>query len=139
MNIGQPTDAIIAKIESRRDAWRAYFRGWRMLFWTCGVLGVAASVLAAAEKVTGISAPYFAALSSVCMALIGFTNPQRRAIAYLRAWRLLDGALLRHEAGNLGLSDLVETVERGESIIAEADEQPPGSPAAKAPSPNKLT
>jgi len=117
---GAQLEPVVKNIEKRHRAWFRYFRRWRALFWTCGVVAATASALAAA-KVAGEAAPYFAVLSSAAVAVLGFTNPQRRANAYVNAWRILGSALLRYQVGQCELSDVIEAVDRGEASIGEAD------------------
>ncbi len=118
---GTSQESIIATIRDRHNAWFGFFRWWRLAFWACGVLGAGASTVAAAENVSGAAAPYFAALSSLCFAIIGFANPQRRANAYVSAWRTLGTALLLYEAGKYDISQVIAAVDRGEAAIGEAD------------------
>jgi len=122
---GTPLDQVLGKISRRHYAWFRYFQLWRATFWTCGIVGVGASVMAAAEKVSGTGAPYFAVVSSLCFAVIGFMNPQRRANAYVSAWRVLGTTLLRHEAGQCDISDVIAAMDRGEAAIGEADAATP--------------
>jgi len=112
--------AVVNKISDRHTAWFGYFRTWRAIFWLCGIVSATASALAA-SKVAGDAAPYFAVLSSVCIAVLGFTNPQRRANAYVAAWRIVGSALLRYGTGESNVSDLVSAVDRGEEIIGVID------------------
>jgi hypothetical protein len=111
---------VVDKISDRHAAWFRYFQKWRAIFWLCGVVAATASTLAASSIVYG-AAPYFAVLSSVCVAILGFTNPQRRANAYVAAWRIVGSALLRYGAGESTVSDLVSAVDRGEAIIGGID------------------
>jgi hypothetical protein len=111
---------VVDKISDRHAAWFKYFRRWRAIFWGCGILAATASALAA-SSVAGTAAPYFAVLSSICIAILGFTNPQRRANGYVAAWRIVGSALLRYAAGDASVSDLVSAVDRGEAIIGEID------------------
>lgn len=111
---------VVDKISDRHAAWFGYFQKWRATFWVCGILAATASALAA-SSVAGRAAPYFAVASSVCIAILGFTNPQRRANAYVAAWRIVGSALLRYAAGESAVSDLVSAVDRGEAIIGEID------------------
>lgn len=122
----QRPSGVIDKIAKRHGAWFRYFRSWRSLFWACGVTAAAASALAAAEL--GKTSPYFALLSSLCIAVLGFTNPQRPAHAYATAWRRLGSALLRYEANECKLTDVILAVDQGEAAIAEVDVSHLGEP-----------
>ena len=112
---------VVVLVSERRRAWFRYFRSWRAVFWACGVTAAGASTLAAATQVSGEVAPYFAVLSSVCVAMLGFLDPQRRANAYVTAWRTLDSSLLRYKAGSCEISALIDSLDHGEAAIAEAD------------------
>jgi hypothetical protein len=112
---------VIAEAEARREAWFRHFRRWRMTHWVVGIIGVLSSVVAASQKVDDVLLPVAASLSAVCFAIIGFTSSQRRASAYVSAWRLIGTALLRYKAGLIALDAVITAVERGEAAIAEAD------------------
>jgi hypothetical protein len=120
-------DKGFADIAERHQAWFKYFQRWRATYWICGIVGVIASVSAAAKQVTS-AAPYFAILSSICFAVIGFTNPQRRANGYVGAWRILGTARLKYENGLCDLAALIAAVDQGEAAIAQADGVAPTLP-----------
>src|SRR5262249_2758159 len=111
---------VVDQISSREKAWFTYFHWWRRTFWVCGVLAATFSTLAASSA-SGRAAPYFAVSSSVCIAVLGFLSPQRRANGYVAAWRIVSTALLRYGAGECSVSDLIAAVDQGEAIIGEVD------------------
>lgn len=114
-------DKIVMEVTERHWSWFKFFQRWRGTFWTCGVLAATSSALAASDKVAGSWSPYYAVLSSICIAVLGFTNPQRRANAYVAAWRMVSIALLHYKAGSSTVYDLVATVDRAEALIGEMD------------------
>jgi hypothetical protein len=130
---------VASSIRRRHDAWFLYFGLWNAVFWCCGIIGVGSSVLAASDKVSGPWAPYYAVVSSLCFAVIGFANPQRRASGYIRAWRVVGSAVLRFDTGQISLPQLIDIVDQGESAISEADGEPaPLSSATRAAAPTTV-
>jgi uncharacterized protein (DUF1501 family) len=111
---------VVRQISERHWSWFKHFRRWRGTYWACGIVAAAASALAASRVLDKASA-YFALLSSVSIAVMGFTNPQRRANAYVAAWRMVSVALLRYEAGQSTVAELISAVDRGEAHIGEMD------------------
>jgi len=114
-------EKIVTEVSERHWSWFKFFQRWRGIFWTCGVLAATSSALAASDKVAGSWSPYFAVLSSISIAVLGFTNPQRRANAYVAAWRMVGVALLYYKAGSSTVYDLIATLDRAEALIGEID------------------
>jgi hypothetical protein len=112
---------VVKQITDRHKAWFNYFRLWNKVYWIFGILSATCSALAAADKVVGHTAPGFAVFSSICIAILAFTNPQRRANGYVAAWRVLGSALLTYETGESSISELIAAVDRGEAIIGGVD------------------
>lgn len=114
-------DHILAEIRERRNAWFRYFRSWRAVYWIVGILGVLSSVVAASRQLPDNWLSAAAGVSAVCLAVIGFTGSQRRANAYVSAWRVVGTAMLRYKGGLISLDDLISALDRGEAAITEAD------------------
>lgn len=56
-------------------------------------------------------------------ALIGFVQPERRYLKFVRAWRVLDVAVLKFKLGLIGIKELADALERGEALISEFEEK----------------
>jgi hypothetical protein len=93
----------------------------RKIQYVVGVLGVATAAIAAA--LGGESARYFAATSGVCTAVLGFVHPERRYLRFIGAWRILDIAVLKFKLGKASVDDLIQAVERGETLITESQDK----------------
>lgn len=49
--------------------------------------------------------------------MLGFTQPDRKYVKFVRAWRILDVAALHYRYGKITLDELLEAVEHGEQTI----------------------
>ena len=108
-------------ISLRHSSWSRIAMRLAKIQYVVGILWVAAAAIAAA--LGGESARYFAATSGVCTAVLGFVHPERRYLRFIGAWRLLDIAILKFKLGKASVDDLIEAVERGETIITESQDR----------------
>ncbi len=108
-----------AEIEARVNAWYRMFNFANRTHYVVGVLGVACSALAASD--VGGASQILAAISAVCIAILGFAQPEKKYFKFVRAWRVLDAAVLKYRYGKIDLDTLLETVERGEELITEVE------------------
>jgi hypothetical protein len=90
-----------------------------------GIVGLFASV-AAGSGLFSTRASIFAFVSTLCIAILAFSNPRKEYGKFARAGRVLYMAVLRYRHHQIDLSDLLNAVEQGEKIIekAESDDIP---------------
>ena len=115
------SSAIPQDIRQRLMEWRKLWTDSAKIYYAFGGLSVAASSVAAA--VGGDVARYLAAAAAVLTALIGFVQPERRYLKFVRAWRVLDVAVLKFKLGLIGIKELADALERGEALISEFEEK----------------
>ncbi len=108
-------------IKARYDTWFSLWKNSVKIYYGFGVLGVGSSAFAAA--VGGDVARYLAAVSGVCIAVLGFVAPEKRYLKFVRAWRILDMALMKFKLGKATIDDLIASVDKGEALITEFEEQ----------------
>lgn len=61
-------------------------------------------------------------ISAICIALISFLMPSRRAKAYVNTWRMLNDACNRYKLHEkYTIEELLNTVKEGERIIGTSD------------------
>lgn len=113
----EESKAVPKDIRDRLMEWRKLWTDSAKIHYAFGGLSVAASSVAAA--VGGDTARYLAAAAAVLTALIGFVQPERRYLKFVRAWRVLDVAVLKFKLDLIGTKDLVDALERGEALISE--------------------
>lgn len=116
------------EIEARVNAWYRMFNFASRIHYVVGVLGVACSALAAAD-IFDIS-QFLAALSAVCIAILGFAQPERKYMKFVRAWRVLDAAVLKYRYGKIDLDTLLDTVDRGEQLLTDFEQETLKKPTA---------
>ena len=115
------------EVRARMDSWSALSMSAMYSHYFLGVAGVAAATIAAATG--GALGKALAALSAICFAVLGFVQPDRKYLKFLRAWSILDVAALRYRYGEATLSELMDALKCGEQLITEFehDTQPRAS------------
>lgn len=109
------------EVSSRLNCWHKLYRRANRTHYIVGVLGVAASTLAAVD--IGEASQFLAAIAAVCIAILGFVKPERKFIKFVRAWRILDAAAIRYRYGKVDLNDLFNAMDQGESLIAGFEQE----------------
>ena len=92
-----------------------------IFYYFLGGVGVATSALAAAFP--SETSRYLSVISAVCIALLGFTQPEKKYIKFVRAWRILDIAAMRYRYGIISINSLFDALERGEQSITEFEQE----------------
>ena len=108
------------EVKSRLNCWYKLYRRANYSHYIVGIIGVAASALAAID--IGEASRFLAAISAVCIAILGFVKPERKFIKFVRAWRTLDAAAMRYRYGKADLDSLLNAMEQGERYIAEFEQ-----------------
>lgn len=129
MNILPPDPQIPVppEIEARVSAWHKLYIRANYSHYFVGIVGVASSAISAATD-GGISKA-LAAVAAICIAVLGFAQPDRKYVKFVRAWRILDIATLRYRYGQIDLPALINAVETGEQAITEFEQDVSGKPA----------
>ena len=105
------------KILSKYTAWQRLWKIAANTHYVFGILGVAAAALSAA--VGGVPGQLLAAAAAVCTAVLGFTQPERKYLKFVRAWRVLDDAIMKYEGNLINLAALIAAAAEGEKLITE--------------------
>ena len=107
--------------------WNWYKKMWWFLHYLIGGIGVVASITTANRPFFLHSLPALANgiawISALCVALLVFLEPKRRARAYAAAWRILhkEIGLFVHGAANAAPNRLFDAIAQGEEHIAKLD------------------
>lgn len=115
------------EVRTRIEAWYALFTRAMYSHYFFGVVGVAAATISAATG--GAMGKALAAASAICLAVLGFVQPDRKYLKFSRAWSILDVAALRYRYGEATLAELMDALDHGEQVITEfeQDTQPRAS------------
>mgnify|MGYP001608207561 CR=1 FL=1 len=120
----QTNREIPKKITDLLHIWDKLFHRWWVYHYVLSIAGIIASITVASNP-KFLSGYYpemfsiFAWLSALCMTLVTFLMPSRRARAYVAAWRLLFDACSRYELEDTySMKELLDTVKKGEDIIS---------------------
>lgn len=120
------TRDIPEEIKTLLDAWHKYFHRWRLAHYLLGILGTVSSITVASNPKILASIPFaidtLAWLSAVCIALITFLIPSKKAKSYVSAWRILYDAVGRYKHDSqVQMETLFDAVTSGEKLIDGAD------------------
>lgn len=123
----QTSREIPKKITDLHHIWNKAFNRWWVYHYFLSIAGIIASITVASNP-KFLSGYYpemlsiLAWLSALCMMLITFLMPSRRARAYVAAWRLLYDACSRYELDDTyPIKELIDNVKKGEDIISSSD------------------
>ena len=122
------TAEVPPAISRRLSHWHFLWQLHGTLHYGLGILGVISSTIG-----TMTSPPYSrvtAGISAVCLAVIGFLQPQRQYLTFVRAWRHLEAASLRYRHGLETIESLLRAMERGEAMITETEKPLSGKKTA---------
>ena len=120
-NIEIPQKTPPPKIAKTLNEWRSLWVCSAAYHYTFGVLGVTCSAVAATD-IECLRRPA-SVIAVVCFAVIGYVNPQRRYLKFVRAWRVLDAAVDRYQYLNGSMRALLAAKARGERIIADLEQE----------------
>lgn len=115
-----------SEIEQLLSAWDRYFHNWWVVHYVLGIAGSAFAITVASQPKFLLGVPYliegFAWISAICIALITFLMPSRRAKAYVNAWRILNDACNRYKMDeSYTIKELLDAVKEGEKLIGSSD------------------
>jgi hypothetical protein len=127
-SLSTPPDYPV-EVKSRLNCWYRLYRRANFVHYSVGIIGVAASALAAVD--VGEASRFLAAVSAVCIAILGFVKPERKYIKFVRAWRTLDAAAMRYRYGKSDLNALLDALELGERCITEFEQDLSGKTQEK--------
>lgn len=119
----------IAYIIEKKNFLLKHSARWKKRHWFIGVLGIAMSALASANLYPP-STPVLSVIATICFGVIGFANPERQAAKYQRGFLILDVAICRYEAKLIDIKQLLDSLERAESVMHGNSESSSGSVAA---------
>ena len=127
----EATRAIPEEIVKRVSSWSRMFNFASRTHYIVGIVGVGCSAMAAADLFS--RSQILAAISAVCIAILGFAQPERKYMKFVRSWRLLDTAALKYKYGRIELDELLATLDRSEQLLSEIEQETLEKPVAAAP------
>ena len=86
-------EALLNRASRRLRTWKYAFNLWGAAYYITGIIGIAASAMAAAS----LWHPTTSIVATICFGAVGFANPQKKHRAFSNAWRVLDIAIARYE------------------------------------------
>lgn len=124
MNNSEPS--IPDDVNHLYKSWVFYRRTWWALHYFIGISGVIAAITSANKPQFLEGSPAIlnsiSWFSAVCVAVLTFLEPKKRARAYAAAWRILHKAIGVHKHGHSANQvDLYEAISQGEDIISKLD------------------
>jgi hypothetical protein len=114
------------EVKLRLDTWKVWWRIFVHAHYLLGIIGVLSSTLAASLPKSSVIygtdlnlVTICAVISACCFAIIGFVAPDKRYIGLIRAWRALDVSLARYKRGHITEAQLLDALERCETVATE--------------------
>lgn len=128
---------LLNEAKARQKVWFRNYTNWQIIFWFIGVIGAISAAMAAREfKIGDIDySRYFAVLSAIALALIGYLNPQREAYRHIHAWRILNAAIFDYQwvAGKDKPETILDALRQGETVLGAGEILNPQTPAPTKP------
>ena len=84
--------AFLDEVETRLVKWYRWWNFYMYTTYSLGVIGVICSTIAASELFSAPSPRWFALISALCFAIIGFVRPEAKYRSLVRAWSELKAA-----------------------------------------------
>ena len=104
----------LSSIASRAKVWNRIAKAAFVLHYASGVVGIGAACIAG----TGSAyAPAAGSVAAVCFGIFGFVQPMRIYHQRMKAWRVVDDAVLRYKNEIIDLEALLNAVAQAEQII----------------------
>jgi len=118
--------ALPTEIEQLLVAWDRYFHNWWAVHYILGIAGTVCAITVASRPKFLLAVPYliegFAWISAICIVLVIFLMPSRRAKSYVNAWRILNDACNRYKMDErYTIEKLLDAVKECEKIIGASD------------------
>jgi hypothetical protein len=115
------------EIDIHRRLWVRFNHRWKALHYTLGVVATCFAITVAAQPGFLKAIPHLleaiAWASAVCVALITFLMPSRRARSYVGAARILTDACNRYRLDpNFRMKQLLDAVKEGEDLISRGED-----------------
>lgn len=121
-----PVNIIPPEINKLHGAWHFYFLAWWLVHYAIGIIGVVSAITVANNPTFLVPYPLvlngLAWLSAVCVSLLTFLEPKKRARAYAAAWRILHEQVGCYRYGqDTNPAELFKAAKRAEKVIANLD------------------
>ncbi len=109
-----------AYILSLRKQWIGWADVHLVLHYTCSIVGVTSSCVAASSWPFARVA---AVISAVCFGVLGFVRPFRTWHQFISATRILNHAILRYRYNLIDIAALLDALQQAEMHIQRYDEE----------------
>ncbi len=113
---------IPSAVQKRLDGWFTTFWAFTICHYLFGIGGVLASTIVAAssdthtQKIAGI-------ISAVCIAIVGFVQPDQKYRKFVIAWRLLDEKVNKYRYNLISVGDLVDGMALAEKTLDQLERE----------------
>ncbi|KAA5547816.1 hypothetical protein [Adhaeribacter rhizoryzae] len=117
-----PADVgLVKELQKKADNWMGWYNFCGWIYWFLGAASVAFSTLGASDVVEAKFRTSFALLSAICLGVIGFANPQKKAAKFIGAFRLLEPSVRAYKYGVLSKADLLIKDREAENMLNEGE------------------
>lgn len=109
------------KVSSRLKGWFITFWGFTICYYVIGIGGVFASTMVAANSTTPETAKIYGIISALCIAFIGFIQPNQKYRKYVIAWRFLDEKVNLYRHSLITINELLNGMAVAEKMLDQIE------------------
>lgn len=122
-------------VKKRLNGWFATFGAFTICHYLFGIGGVFASTMVAASPDTATSMVY-GIISAICIAFIGFIQPDQKYRKYVVAWRMLDEKVNLFRHGLIKIDALISGMTAAEKALDQIERETAVPKTLTPPQPN---
>lgn len=122
-------------VKKRLNGWFATFWAFTICHYLFGIGGVFASTMVAASPDTATSRVY-GIISAICIAFIGFIQPDQKYRKYVVAWRILDEKVNLFRHGLIEIDTLISGMTAAEKALDQIERETAVPKTLTPPQPN---
>lgn len=112
---------LVKELQRKAENWMRWYNFCGWIYWFLGAASVAFSTLGASDVVEAKFRTSFALLSAICLGVIGFANPQKKAAKFIGAFRLLEPSVRAYKYGVLTKAELLVKDKEAENMLNEGE------------------
>ena len=113
---------IPKNVKKRLEGWFTTFWAFTICHYLFGIGGVFASTMVAAAPDTATSRVY-GIISAICIAFIGFIQPDQKYRKYVVAWRMLDEKVNLYRHGLIKIDELIAGMTAAEKALDQIERE----------------
>ena len=111
------------EVSSRLNGWFITFWIFTICHYVIGIGGVFASTMVADNSTSPETTKIFGIISALCIAFIGFIQPDQKYRKFVIAWRILDEKVNLYKHGIITINELIEGMAIAEKTLDQIERE----------------